>query len=155
MNVRATITRLLLAAGAAWLAAGTFGVRAQQNGHATDFTATEYYEAPHQQQIKSILSGAEAVAKPGRSRVLVIKQLRLQTFAPDGTPGLVVTAPECLYDEKAGTASSAGPLQAQNADGSFRVAGEGFLWRQINSSLTISNQVRTVIENGAKINVKP
>jgi hypothetical protein len=110
MNLRATITRVLPATLAVGLAATALGVRAQQNGHATDFITTEYYEAPRQKQVKSILSGAEAVAKPGRSRGLVIKHFKLQTFDPDGTPGLVVTAPECYYDEKAGTASSPGPL---------------------------------------------
>jgi hypothetical protein len=154
MNARMTIVRMLPVAGAVWLAVAASGVRAQQ-GRATDFSATEYYEAPRQRQVKSILSGAEAVAKPGRSRILIIKQLKVQTFAPDGQPGMVVTAPECVYDEKAGTASSPGPLQVRNADGTFLVTGEGFLWRQTNSSLTISNQVRTVIESGAKMNLKP
>lgn len=124
-----------------------------QEGRATDFIATEYYEAPHQRQVKSILSGVEAVRKPGRP--LVIRQFKLQTFDLDGQTNLVATGPECLYDEKAGTANSAGPLQVQNGDGSFRVAGEGFLWRLTNFSLTISNQVRTVAENGAKIDLKP
>jgi len=154
MNVRMTISRVLPVASAMWLAGAVAGIRAQQ-GHMTDFITTEYYEAPHQQQVKSILTGAEAVAKPSRSRVLVIKQFKLQMFDPDGKPGLVVMAPECVYDEKAGTASSPGPLQLQNGDGTFSVTGEGFLWRQTNSSLTISNQVRTVIENGAPINIKP
>jgi hypothetical protein len=35
------------------------------------------------------------------------------------------------------------------------VEGEGFLWRQTNFFLTISNKVHTVIENGAKMNIKP
>jgi len=135
-----------------WLAVVAAAVHAQE-GRATDFITTEYYEAPHQQQIKSILSGAEAVRKPGRP--IVIKQFKLQTYDLDGKTNLVVAGPECFYDEKAGTANSAGPLQVQNGDGSFRVTGEGFLWRQTNFSLTISNQVRTVAENGAKIDLKP
>jgi hypothetical protein len=154
MKSRATITRILLAAGAAGLAAAALVVRAQQ-GHAMGFSTTEYDEAPHQKRVKYILTGAEAVAKTGRSRVLVIKQFKLQMFDPDGKPGLVVMAPDCVYDEKAGTASSPGPLQLQNGDGTFSVTGEGFLWRQTNSSITISNQVRTVAESGAKINFKP
>jgi hypothetical protein len=43
----------------------------------------------------------------------------------------------------------------QNGDGKFVVEGEGFLWRQTNSFLTISNNVRTRIENGAEMNIKP
>jgi len=52
-------------------------IRAQQNGvqHASDFTSVEYYEPTNQQpqQIKSIMSGAEALPQPGG--LLIIKQL--------------------------------------------------------------------------------
>jgi hypothetical protein len=153
MNAAANITRAALIAGGALLSAVVLGVRAQQTGHATDFTTTQYWETPHQQQIKSILSGAEAQPQPGG--LLIIKQLQLRTFDLDGNLKIIVTAPECVYDTLGATASSGGPLQLQNGDGTFRVAGEGFLWRQTNSLLTISNQVRTRIEAGAKTNLKP
>jgi hypothetical protein len=152
MNERNPMTRYLLAAVAIWLAAAASGMRAQQSGRATHFTTTEYYEPPNQQQVKTILSGAEALPQTGGR--LIVKQLKLQTFAPDGKPGIIVTAPECIYDTLGGTARSAGPLQLQTGDGKFRVEGEGFLWRQTNSLLTISNQVRTVIEGGARITGK-
>jgi len=122
--------------------------RAQTNllGHASDFTSVEYYPAPNQQQIKSRLSGAEAQPMPGG--LLAIKQLKLETFGPDGKPEIVVSAPECIYDQLGGTASSAGPLQVQYHEGQIRVAGEGFLWRQSDSALTISNRVSTVLKFG-------
>jgi hypothetical protein len=142
-----------LAAGAALSLAVVLGVRAQHSGRATDFTTTEYYEPPHQQQIKSVLSGAEALPQSGG--LLIIKQLKLRTFDLDGKLEMIVTAPECIYDTMGGTARSAGPLQLQNGDGKFHVEGEGFLWRQTNFFLTISNKVHTVIENGAKMNIKP
>jgi hypothetical protein len=153
MSAAANITRAWLVAGAAGLSAVALGVHAQTAGHATDFTTTEYFEPPHQQQIKTILSGAEAQPQPGG--LLIIKQLKLEKFGVDGRLECVVTAPECIYDTMAGTASSGGHLQLQNGDGKYRVEGEGFLWRQTNSLLTISNQVRTRIENGAKTNLKP
>lgn len=153
MNHRATMTRFWLTAGAVWLAAAAPGLWAQQSGHATDFTTTEYYEPPRQQQVKSILSGAEALPQPGG--LLIIKRLKLQTFDPDGKTQIIVIAPECIYDTLGATARSAGPLQLQNGDGTFRVEGEGFLWRQTNNFLTISNQVRTRIEVGAKVNMIP
>jgi hypothetical protein len=120
--------------------------RAQQNtsGHASDFTSVEYYEAPHQQQIKSRLSGAEALPEPGG--LLVVKQLKLETFDLNGKPEIVVDAPECTYDMLNGVANSPGHLQLRIGDGKIRTEGDGFLWRQTNSFLTISNHVRTVIE---------
>ena len=120
--------------------------RAQQNasGHASDFTSVEYYEPPHHQQVKSRLSGAEAAPQPGG--LLVIKQLKVETFDLNGKPEVVVDAPECVYDTLKGVATSPGQLQVRTGDGRFRVEGEGFLWRQSDSFLTISNRVRTVIE---------
>src|ERR1700685_3455105 len=111
----------------------------QQNGlsHASDFTSVEYFSAPFQQQMKSRLSGAEA--QPQAGGLLEIKKLKLETFDPDGKPEMIVNAPECVYDTLNGLASSAGPLNLQNGSGSFHVEGLGFLWRQNDSSLTISN----------------
>jgi len=122
------------------------GVRAQTDGlrHITDFASVEYYEAPNQQQIRWRLFGAEA--QPLAGGFLVIKQLRMETFATDGKPGMVVTAPECVYDTLNGVASSPGHVHVQSGDGNFRVEGDGFLWQQTNSCLIISNSVRTVIE---------
>jgi hypothetical protein len=128
---------------------GLTDVHAQSNvvGHASDFTSVEYYPAPNQQQVKSRLSGAEAQPLPGG--LLAIKQLKLETFGPDGKSEIVVQAPECLYDQLGGTASSAGRLQVQYQEGKIRVEGEGFLWRQTDSFLTISNRISTVLEFGA------
>jgi hypothetical protein len=138
----------LLVAGAISVFAITISP-AQTNlvGHASNFTSVEYYPAPNQQQIKSRLSGAEAQPLPGG--LLAIKQLKLETFAPDGKSEIVVNAPECLYDQLGGTASSAGRLQVQYQEGKIRVEGEGFLWRQSDSSLTISNRISTVLEFGS------
>jgi hypothetical protein len=116
--------------------------------HASNFTSVEYFEPPHERQMKSRLSGAEA--EPRAGGLLVIRQLKLETFKPDGEAELIVIAPECVYDTFNHTASSPGHLQAQTGDGKFHVEGDGFLWRQNNSSLTISNRVRTVIEYQTK-----
>ena len=50
--------------------------------HANNFTSAEYYGPTNQQQVKSILSGAEALPQPGG--LLIIKQLKLEMFNPDG-----------------------------------------------------------------------
>ena len=116
-------------------------------GKAPAFTSVEYYERPHAQQIKSRLSGAEATPQ---GPLLMIKQLKLETFAVDGKPEIVVTAPDCVYDTQNHAASSPGRMQLQSGDGKYRVEGEGFLWRQDGSSLIISNKVQTVIENAGE-----
>lgn len=140
------ITQILIAGVILLLAA--MDNRAQSNtmSHASDFASVEYYPPPNQQQMRSRLSGAEAQPLPGG--LLAIKQLKLETFGLDGQPEIVVNAPECTYDQLNGTASSPGRLQVQYQEGKIRVEGEGFLWRQSDSFLTISNRVSTVLELG-------
>jgi hypothetical protein len=132
-----------------FLAFGFHAVRAQQNGlsRASDFTSVEYFDPPHQQQIKSRLSGAEAQPLPGG--LLAIKQLKLESFDENGNLEWIVGAPECVYDTMNATANSSGHLQLASGDGKFRVEGDGFLWQRNAQSLTISNRVQTVIENKA------
>jgi len=112
-------------------------------GHATDFTSVSYFEPPHEQQVKMKLSGAEALPLPGG--LLDVRELRVETFGLDGKTQVVVRAPQCNYSPFDGVANSAGHIELQSGDGKFQVEGEGFLWRQNASSLTISNRVRTVI----------
>jgi len=120
--------------------------RAQQLpvGHATDFTSNQYFEPPHEQQVKMKLSGAEALPLPGG--LLDVRQLRVETFGVDGKTELVVRAPQCTYAPLDGVANSAGHLELESGDGKFHVEGEGFLWRQNTAALTISNRVHTVID---------
>jgi len=96
--------------------------------------------------MKSRLSGAEA--QPLAGGLLAIKQLKLEMFRPDGRPEIIVIAPECVYNQLDGTASSSGRLEVRTGDDRISVEGEGFLWRQNDSFLTISNQVHTVIKSG-------
>src|SRR5277367_2195576 len=121
-------------------------IKAQQStaSHASDFSSVEYFEPPHQTLMKSRMSGAEA--QPLSGGLLVIKQLKLETFDTNGAPGLIVKSPECVYDTLHGVANSPGHLRLETADASSHVEGDGFLWRQTDSFLTISNNVQTVIE---------
>jgi hypothetical protein len=145
MKIKLNNTFLVLSA---FMALGFVAVaaRAQPNttGHASDFSSVEYFEPPHQQLMKFRLSGAEA--QPQAGGLLVINQFKLETFDTNCTPGLIVKAPNCIYDTIHGVASSPGHLRLESADGSSHVEGDGFLWRQTNSFLTISNNVQTVIE---------
>jgi len=155
MNAKANTAPITFIAGVALLFAAVPNGHAQQNGpqHASDFTSTEYYEPPHQRQIKSILSGAEALPQPGGR--LIVKQLKLETFGLDGKREIVIMAPECIYDTFKGVANSPGHLQVRTGDGKIRTDGDGFMWRQGEQKLTISNNVCTVFENGLQMNTKP
>lgn len=126
--------------------------RAQQipvGGNATDFSSVQYYQPPHEQQIKSRMSGAEA--DPIEGGLLLIRQLKLEAFNEKGELQFVVTAPQCIYDPTKGLATSTGELHMRTGDSQVQVDGKGFLWRQASSLLTISNQVQTVIEKAGAV----
>jgi hypothetical protein len=134
----------------AFMALGFMAVRAQQNttGHANDFTSVEYFEPPHQTIMRTRLSGAEARPLPGG--LLVIQQLKLETFDSNGVPEIIVKAPHCVYDTVHGLANSPGHLRLEAPDGSSHVEGDGFLWLQASQSLYISNNVYSVFDTAAK-----
>jgi hypothetical protein len=145
MKIQLNTAVLILAALAA-LGFFAAAVRAQQNvaGHANNFSSVEYFEPPHQQQMKSRLSGTEA--QPQAGGLLVITDLKLEIFDTNGVREVVIKAPHCVYDTKSGSANSPGHLRLETGDGNSHVEGDGFLWRQTNSFLTISNNVRTLVE---------
>ena len=145
MKCNAAIFYLAITAAILFFAGFSDPAQTLPAGHATGFTTESYYEAPHEQQVKIKLSGADASPLPGG--LLDVKQMRVETYTADGKPELVVRAPQCTYAPlDGGAANSAGHIKLQTADGKFQVEGDGFLWRQNDNVLTISNRVRTLID---------
>jgi len=109
-------------------------------------TTTETYPPPHTNQKKTVFSGLEASPQPDGT--LLIKQLKIETFRENGDGEMVFEAPDCVLDQRTHAAGSPGSLQIHSADGKLRISGTGFLWRQAatNSSLTISNNIETVLQ---------
>ena len=104
----------------------------------------EYFEPPHELQVKTYLEGTEA--EPGTNGI-IIHNAKLQTFHEDGSWEMTATAPNCLWDSRQQTVSSPGPMQVLTADEKylFHHEGVGFVWMQTNSDLFISNNVCTTI----------
>lgn len=113
---------------------------------ATDFTSDQYYEPPHEQQIKIRLSGASASPLPDGAQD--VRSLKIEKFGLDGKIEVVVRAPQCTYSMFSGEASSSGHFEMETGDGRIQTEGDGFLWRQSDDSLIISNHVQTVIKTG-------
>ena len=104
-----------------------------------------WYDAPHEQQMRSLLKGADARLLPGE-RYLVNKA-QLRTFLEDGQGQMTVETPQCIYDRRQSLISSPEHLRVGAADGKFSIEGDGFLWRQSGrAGLTISNRVHTTIQ---------
>jgi len=97
-----------------------------------------------------LIQGAQANAQSdGR---LLVKDLRILTFEYHGsakTTNLVATAPFCILDRRKRTVSSDGPLQVSTVDKAFSIRGQSgfrFVWSQVQSHLSISNQVNTELD---------
>jgi lipopolysaccharide export system protein LptA len=130
---------------AAVLAMWASVAQGQRLGEAKGFRLAEPYGPPYEGQIKSLLEAAKGLPLEGGKRIL-LTDMKVTTFDETNNPVLVIKAPQCRYDAASQSASSPGRLQVQTADGKFSIEGEGFLWVQPNSSLVISNSVRTEIQ---------
>jgi len=133
---------------AALTALGGFAAagRAQQNvaGHANNFSSVEYFDPPHQQHMKSRLSGAEA--RPQAGGRLLIQDLKLEIFYTNGARRRSSRRRTAFMTRKAAWRIRRGTCGWRRATAIPHVEGDGFLWRGSSSLLTISNNVRTVIE---------
>jgi hypothetical protein len=101
-------------------------------------------------QLISLLSGSQAQQQA--PNVVQVTDLVIETYSYVGTlrsTNLVVTAPKCLVNLQQKVASSAGPLDARTLDGSLAIKGVGFEWRQSDSRLIISNDVKTTVARAA------
>ena len=143
--------KFLFAAALSFLLAA--GARTQPQslpmlGYGTNFSVVTYFEPPHEQQINTRLSGAEAAPLPAAGGMYDLKKLKVQEFSTDGKLAAEVRAPQCNYAIFDQVAASAGHLELESGDGKFRVEGDGFLWQGKIQSLDISNHVHTVIKVG-------
>lgn len=105
-----------------------------------DFRIYDYYRGS--QHLKTLLHGGEAEYL---SHPIPIRRMTIETYTESGLTNLIARADQCLCDRTNRTASSDGPLSFRLADGRFSLSGVGFLWTQTNSTLLISNQVRSLL----------
>jgi hypothetical protein len=105
----------------------------------------EYFEPPHELQVKSLLEGSEAEPEP--DGLILIHDARLQTFQTNGTMEMTITAPQCVFDSKDQTVNSSGPFKMRMSDDSLLQEGVGFFWVKTNSDLIISNSVHTTVNS--------
>jgi lipopolysaccharide export system protein LptA len=142
--------------GARWLAGALLlliGVgsglgQANLPGVVTGYNATRYYPAPNFRQMEMKLTGAEAMQLPGAAKQFRIIKPVFVSFEPTGATQVTIETPECIFDEtdsKARRVSSTETLAMRTGDGRFSIVGKGFLWRQEEKILIISNDVRAVV----------
>lgn len=123
-------------------------------GRVKDFMVPDYFDPPHENQVRSRLTGSEAQPQTGGRYLL--KRIRLESYRLDGVCEFRVTAPEATYDNARRAAYSDSEVRLESGDGRLTVEGRGFFWDQTNSIVIISNDQRTILrpppETGASTN---
>ena len=115
-------------------------------GSGTNFLNVMYFEPPYEEMVKVRFLGAQMSPLPGAK--FDIRQLRIEKFYVNGNLEAVAEAPQCIYALSNAVANSAGPLVLDLNEGKIHVRGQGFLWKQNESLLIISNQQHTVVKMG-------
>lgn len=92
----------------------------------------------------SVMLGRTATPVDGGKYLVTEMRVESYSFGPTGrTTEFVIEAPQCLVDPARKVASSAGRIVVSRTDGSFMTHGVGFEFRQLESTLNISNQIST------------
>src|SRR2546430_12838037 len=133
---------ILIAAFFIFYALSAKHIRAQQPIEGSNFKVGELFDPPNEQQLKSLIEGARWRHQGSQT---VVYDAKVQSFRTNGAVQIIIEAPESFYDETRKAVNSSGPVQFRTADGQFFLSGVGFLWLQTNSTLYISNQVKTVV----------
>jgi lipopolysaccharide transport protein LptA len=149
-----TLSLAALAGAALCLALAT-EVRAQVEP-ARDIQFPETYPPPHQDRLKTLITGDELFRQKEEGSFL-LKGVKIQTYRETGPTNaeLVMRAPESLFDQRNRKASSPGPLQIDSGNGNMHLDGEGFLWisSASNSTMVVSNKVHTTLRREAMTQV--
>ena len=104
--------------------------------------------------MKGLLTGAKG--QPVTNDVYLITTMRLEHYELDGRTNLIALAPECLFNNDTRVAWSTGRLEIIGLDGDVHVEGHrGFRAFMTNSTLIISNRVRTIIRQNPASPVNP
>jgi len=143
------VSVLLNAAPDAQLHQLGFGASTNQSiafGASTNMTSVMYFEPPNDQHVRLRLTGAEMTPLP--QAMYEVKKMKIEQYALGGKLEVVAEAPNCTYAPEDEIASSPGHLDVKLLDGKISVQGEGFLYREADQILMISNQVHTVIKTG-------
>jgi len=142
------------------IAVAPVGAQIGEQGRVGDFKHRELYPSLGGRvnvtnRVKNYITGVE-----GRyltKNLIALTSTRLENYAPEGQfTNLVATVPACLLDTSSRIISSTGRLELLGLQRRLLVRGdEGFLFQLTNSTLFVSNHVRTYIHPELLHSVSP
>ena len=136
--------RLAVASAMAVAALQNVSGDAAGDGHARGIRIPLYEN--DSKQPTSVMLGRTAISTNDGKYLVTDMRVENYTHNSSGTAtNFVIEAPQCLIDPASKIASSAGRMVISRPDGSFLTTGIGFEFRQVDSVLTISNDISTQI----------
>jgi lipopolysaccharide export system protein LptA len=106
------------------------------------------YDPPNSRHVKTEITGKEANPIPDSGGKILLKGVEIKQFPlTGGNPQMIADTPQCIADNKFQAVTSDGPLQVHAQGGKFFVEGAGFLFRQNESILWISNSAHAIIQS--------
>lgn len=126
---------------------------------ARDVKFPEFYENPmtgksQTNRLKGLLMGTEGQYLS--NELFLVTQMRLEHYQPDGKTNVIAKAPQCFFDNETHVAWSTGRLEVVGVGGTLRIEGrQGFQVMMTNSSLVVSNRVRTVLRQESNNHIQP
>lgn len=152
--------KLLLSVGLGALIGGPLLAQLSQTAIIRGFKFPELYELPkvaggsQTNRMKGLFVGVEGHTIS--NDVVRFKGVRIEYYGLDNKTNMTAVAPEAFFERDSRIAWSTGRLEIVAMDGAMRVEGnEGFQVRMTNSTLTISNRVRTLIRQDVVNRAKP
>ncbi|MFM8470807.1 MAG: hypothetical protein ACKODH_12735 [Limisphaerales bacterium] len=107
-------------------------------------------------QATSVMFGR--TAEPLDDGKYIVTDLRVENYTHGmgaSVTNYIIEAPKCLIDSARKTASSDGRIVVSRPDGSFMTTGIGFYFRQLESELSISNNVITHLSRDSLTTAPP
>jgi hypothetical protein len=127
-----------------------------------DLRWPDFYETPtsgkgHTNRLRGMLMGAEGQSMSNDLFVVRLTQMRLEHYDLLSKTNLVALAPECFFDTQGRVAWSAtSRLDIVGMNGALLVHGDrGFHLVMSNSTMTVSNRVRTTIRQDMMKSTQP
>jgi hypothetical protein len=105
------------------------------------------YNKKNPARLDALVTGKGARTLPAGQ--VQLTEFRRESYTDEGRTNLIIVATNCVFDPASRSARSSDGLRVQSGDGQLSIEGIGFIWRQTNLTLTISNSVRTVLKTAS------
>ena len=115
-------------------------------GSSKGVTTIPEYDGVDPNKVRAVIRIRGATAK--LTGQVPVEEFHREVYSLDGRTNLLISATNCVFDMRNHAAFSSDRVRVVSGDGRLLIEGLGFIWRQTNNTLVISNQVHTRLMGG-------